>query len=116
MGIVIILIFFAVAWFLLIVPRKRELRRHQFLMSQIKPGDEVVMSSGVYGTIRDIEGDEVRLEVAPGVELKIAKRAIATLAVDPAATEGTGDPSVVDLTEEDHGNGQVRARTTRRRG
>ena len=75
-------------------------------MSQLKAGDEVVMSSGVYGTIREIEGDEVRLEVAPGVELKIAKRAIATLAVDPAAVESTADSSVVDLTEEDLGNGQ----------
>jgi preprotein translocase subunit YajC len=102
MGIVIILIFFAVAWFLLIVPRKRELRRHGLLMTQLQPGDEVVMSSGVYGTIRSIEGDEVRLEVAPGVELKIAKRAIATLAVDPNTVS---DASVVDLTDDDLRNG-----------
>lgn len=106
MGIVIILIFFAVAWFLLIVPRKRELRRHEFLMSQLEPGDEVVMSSGVYGTIRTIDGDEVRLEVAPGVELKVAKRAIATMAVDPAAVDVVGEASVVDLTEEELNNGQ----------
>ena len=99
MGIIIILLFFAVAWFLLIVPRKRELRRHQLLMTQLAPGDEVVTSSGVYGTIRTIEGDVVQLEVAPGIEIKLAKRAIGTIAVPPAPGIEAG--SVVDLTAAD---------------
>lgn len=93
MGIVIVLIFFAAAWLLLIVPRKRELRRHQLLMTQLEVGDDVITSSGVYGTIRTIDGEFVQLEVAPGVELKMAKRAVAAMAVDPEP-----DAPVVDLT------------------
>jgi preprotein translocase subunit YajC len=107
MGIFIILLFFVAAWFLLIVPRKRELRRHQLLMSQIAPGDEVVTSSGVYGTIRTIEGDVVQLEVAPGIELKLAKRAIATIAVPPQPVIDAG--SVVDLTAGDLTAGDLTA-------
>ena len=106
MGILIILLFFVVAWFLLIVPRKRELRRHQLLMTQLAPGDEVVTSSGVYGTIRTIEGDVVRLEVAPGIELKLAKRAIATIAAPPTPVI---DGSVVDLTAGDLPAGDLNA-------
>jgi preprotein translocase subunit YajC len=98
MGILIILLFFVAAWFLLILPRQRELRRHQALMGQLAPGDEVVTSSGVYGTIRSIEGDVVQLEVAPGLELKLAKRAIATIAVPPEPVIEAG--STVDLTAE----------------
>jgi preprotein translocase subunit YajC len=98
MGILILLIFFAAAWLLLIVPRQRQLRRHQLLMTQLAEGDEVIMASGVYGTIRAIEGDVVQLEVAPGVEVKVAKRAIATKADD--AESAAGAP-VVDLTEDD---------------
>lgn len=94
MGILIVLIFFAVAWVLLILPRQRELRRHQALMTQLEVGNEVIMSSGVYGTIRSIDGDHVMLEVAPGIELKIAKRAVA------AKVEETDDDGVVDLTDE----------------
>jgi preprotein translocase subunit YajC len=94
MGILIVLIFFAVAWVLLILPRQRELRRHQALMTQLEVGDEVIMSSGVYGTIRSIDGDHVMLEVAPGIELKIAKRAVA------AKVEETDGDGVVDLTDE----------------
>jgi preprotein translocase subunit YajC len=95
MGILILLLFFAAAWLLLIVPRQRELKRHQALMQQLEPDDEVILSSGVYGTIREIEGDHVQLEVAPGVELKVAKRAIAALATEPEPE------SVVDLTDEE---------------
>lgn len=98
MGIIILIIFFAVAWFLLIVPRQRELRRHQAVVAQIGPGDEVVTSSGVYGTIRAVEGDVVRLEIAPGIEIKIAKRAVAAMA--PAADTAI-DTGLVDLTEDD---------------
>ena len=50
--------------------------------------------SGVYGTIRSIDGDHVMLEVAPGIELKIAKRAVA------AKVEETDGDGVVDLTDE----------------
>jgi preprotein translocase subunit YajC len=58
-----------------------------------------VTSSGVYGTIRSIEGDVVQLEVAPGLELKLAKRAIATMAVPPAPVVDAG--SVLDLTTDE---------------
>lgn len=95
MGILIVLIFFAVAWVLLILPRQRELRRHQALMTQLEVGNEVIMSSGVYGTIRSIDGDHVMLEVAPGIELKIAKRAVAAKVEEPEDDDG-----VVDLTDE----------------
>jgi preprotein translocase subunit YajC len=98
MGIVILLIFFAAAWLLLIVPRQRQLRRHQLLMTQLEPGDDVIMASGVYGTIRAIDDDVVLLEVAPGVELKITKRAIAAK-VDEAETDASA--SVVDLSDDD---------------
>jgi len=100
MGIVILLIFFAAAWLLLIVPRQRQLRRHQLLMTQLEPGDDVIMASGVYGTIRAIDDDVVLLEVAPGVELKITKRAIAAKA-DETEAETDASASVVDLSDDD---------------
>jgi preprotein translocase subunit YajC len=95
MGILIILVFFAAAWFLLIVPRQRELRRHQAVLAAMAVGDEVVTASGIYGTIRSIEDDVVELEVAPTIVLKIARRAVAAMANPPES-----DAELVDLTEE----------------
>jgi preprotein translocase subunit YajC len=92
MSIVLLLVFFAVAWVLLILPRQRELRRHRALMEVLDVDDEVITASGLYGTIRAIDGEVVGLEVAPGIELRIAKRAVAAK-VEP-------DDGVVDLTDD----------------
>jgi len=82
MSIVILLILFALMWLVLIVPRQRELRRHNALMDQLAEGDEVMTSSGIYGTLVRIDGDYVQLEVSPGLQVKMAKRAVAAK-VDP---------------------------------
>jgi preprotein translocase subunit YajC len=74
-------IFFAVmlliAWMVVIMPQQRRVRAHQTLVRQLSEGDEVMTTSGIFGTITSIDGDMLRLEVAPGVELKVAKGAIA---------------------------------------
>lgn len=90
MAALILLILFVLAWIILILPRQRELRRHQRLMGQLAVGDEVMMTSGIYGTIVELEGDYAQLEVAPGLTLKIARRSIAATVPDaPAAPEPT---------------------------
>lgn len=96
MQVIILIVLFGLAWAVLILPRQRELRRHQALMGELAPGDEVMMGSGIYGTIREMDGDFVRLEVAPGTELKIAKRAIAARVTPPEE-----ESDVVDLTMND---------------
>lgn len=86
---IILIVLFGLAFVVLIVPRQRELRRHQALMSELAEGDEVMMGSGIYGTIRAIDGEYVTLEVSDGVTLRIAKRAVAAKVVpEPAVGEG----------------------------
>ena len=43
------------------------------------------MTSGVYGVVRSIDGDFVRLEIADGVEIKIARRSVAARVEDSEA-------------------------------
>lgn len=83
-------------WIVLIVPRQREVRRHRQLVASLSVGDEVMTSSGIYGTISSLEPDEVRLEVAPGLELKMARRAVAAKVPEPAAAEPAGGPSLAE--------------------
>lgn len=85
MATIVFLILFVLMWVVLIVPRQRELKRHQALMTQLAVGDEVMLGSGVYGTITRLEGEIAHLEVAPGVELKVAKRAVAAKVEPPPA-------------------------------
>jgi len=64
-------------WFLLIRPQRRRQQAAQHLLTQIGVGKEIVTAGGLFGTVTEVEGDEVRVEIAEGVEVRIAKRAVA---------------------------------------
>ena len=64
-------------WFLLIRPQRRRQQAAQHLLTQIGVGKEIVTAGGLFGTVTADEGDEVRVEIADGVEVRIAKRAVA---------------------------------------
>ena len=87
MSTILLLLLFVLAWVVLILPKQRELRRHNALLATLVEGDEVMSGSGIYGTITAIDGDVVYLEVAPGLELKVARRAVASK-VAPAVDGG----------------------------
>jgi preprotein translocase subunit YajC len=91
MSFLIIIILFAVAWVVLILPKQRELKRHNAFVQSLDVGDEVMTGSGIYGTLVEVSEDMVLLQVAPGVEIKIARRAIASQVIDPSmvATDDT---------------------------
>ena len=78
-------------WFMVIRPAKRRQQEVTSLQSSIEVGQRVMMSSGVYGTIRSITDDRARLEIAPGTEIEIARAAIAKVdspAVGPGHEAG----------------------------
>ena len=76
-GYVFILVLLALMWFMLIRPQRRRQQAAQRLLETISVGKEIVTAGGLYGTVTAVDGDEVRLEVAEGVEVRIAKRAVA---------------------------------------
>lgn len=78
MSTILLIVLFVLAWVVLILPKQRELKRHNALVASLDVGDEVMSGSGIYGTITAIDGDVVHLEVAPGLELKVARRAVAS--------------------------------------
>lgn len=89
MNFLFIIILFVLAWVVLILPKQRELKRHNALIDSLEVGDEVMSGAGLYGTIVGIETDTVLLQVAPHVELKLARRAIAAKVVDSASDDTT---------------------------
>jgi preprotein translocase subunit YajC len=75
------LIFFvaiaAVMWFLLIRPQRQRQAAHRQLVAALAPDDEVVTVGGMFGTVRSIADDHVMLEIAPEMQVRIAKEAVA---------------------------------------
>ena len=97
MSFLIIIVLFVIAWVVLILPKQREVKRHNSFIQTLSIGDEVMTGSGIYGTLVEINDATVLLQVAPGVELKIARRAIASRVIDPASVPA--EPSGGNETE-----------------
>jgi preprotein translocase subunit YajC len=80
-----ILLLIVLMYFMLIRPQQKRMRAQQALLSAVEEGDEVLTTAGVYGFITAMEGDVVWVEIAEGVEVRVAKGAIARR-VDPTTT------------------------------
>jgi preprotein translocase subunit YajC len=63
-------------YFLLIRPQKRRQQQAQQQQSTVAPGARVVTTAGMYGTVSAVDGDDIILEVAPGVDVRLMRRAI----------------------------------------
>jgi preprotein translocase subunit YajC len=74
---IFVLVLLALMWFLIIRPQRRRQQQARQLLGEIGVGKEIVTAGGLYGTVTSVEGDEVRVEIAEGVEVRIAKRAVA---------------------------------------
>jgi len=72
-----LILMFVVFYFLLIWPQQKKSKAHRALLSNLKKGDEVVTSAGIYGTITGITDTVVTLEVAEKVRLKVSRSSIA---------------------------------------
>jgi len=106
MGAVLIFILMALLWVVLIVPRQREVRRHNALVASLEVGDQVMTGAGIYGTITVMGDEDVQVEIAPGVTVRMAKRAVGSK-VDADPAEGgsidlTGDPQHDATDSTDH--------------
>lgn len=90
----VILVYFAVialAFFLLIVlPQRRRTNAHRALLGSLRVGDEVITIGGILGTIRELDDEKIRLEVADGVVVTVARNAIAQSVVDTPTVPDDG--------------------------
>ena len=76
---IFILALLALMWFMLIRPQRRRQQDTRRMLEQIGVGKEIVTAGGLYGRVTAVAGDEVRIEIADGVEVRIARRAVAAV-------------------------------------
>lgn len=82
MALILPIIFAAVIYFLFIRPQQRQAKQHTALVEGLEVGDDILTSAGIYGTITHLDDDTMSLEVSDGIELTMARRAVAEVAVD----------------------------------
>ncbi len=71
-----LLITFGLMWVLLIRPQKRRVQLQQAMVASLRAGDEIITTSGVYGTILSVDEETLFVEVAPGVNLRMVRGSV----------------------------------------
>jgi preprotein translocase subunit YajC len=65
------------------MPMRRKQKRHQEMLSAIKPGDKIVTNGGIYATVTAVGEQTIHVRIADQVKIEVAKSAVAGLQGDP---------------------------------
>jgi preprotein translocase subunit YajC len=103
-GFLILIVAFAVLWFVLIRPQKKRQIEAARMSNTLSVGDEVLTAGGIYGEVTELEDDTVMVRIAPELEVKLARKAIGAVIPREAAAEADepeNDPDVPPNAEND---------------
>ncbi len=78
----VIIVLFGLLYFVMIRPQRNRQRQAQQTQRQVSNGTRVRTTSGIYGTVVDGDNDNVMVEVAPNVQIKMMRRAIMGMVPD----------------------------------
>jgi preprotein translocase subunit YajC len=72
-----LILIFVVFYFLLIRPQQQARKKHMEMVANLKKNDIVVTSGGMIGKVKSVADDEVRVELAPNVDVRVLRHTIA---------------------------------------
>ena len=70
---------FVIFYLLIIMPQRKRQKKHQGMVEALKPGDRIVTSGGIFGTVMGVEKDRIELKIAANVKVDITKSAVAVI-------------------------------------
>jgi preprotein translocase subunit YajC len=71
-----IILVFVIFYFVLLAPMRKQQKKAKEMLAQLKKGDHVVTTGGIYGTVAQVEDTVVWVKIADTVKVKMAKSAI----------------------------------------
>ena len=74
---------FAIFYFLMIRPQQARAKAHRAMLDAVKKGDEVVTGGGIIGRVVRVQDNELEVEVAPTVKLRVVKGTLADVRTKP---------------------------------
>ncbi len=89
MSIIWIVALGAMMYFMMIRPQRKQAKEKADMLSNLRKGDRVITSGGVYGIVRQIREDRVTLEVASEVYVQFRKEAIGSVIPRGSRSAGT---------------------------
>ena len=110
-SLIIIVAMFALLWFLMIRPQRAKQQAQRRMLDTVAPGDEILTVGGLYGIVQELDEDgDLIVEVAEGIHVRVARRAVATLVkpddeeADEDAADDADDADDADAADDQAGD------------
>jgi preprotein translocase subunit YajC len=100
---IFLIVLLALVWLLLIRPRQRAMKAQKQQLQDLELGDEILTAGGLYGFVRAIDDDQLRVELAPGLEVRVARRAVAAVLTERRPELEPGPAGDAEAQEEQTG-------------
>ena len=72
-GFILPALLLGIFYFFLIRPQQRKMKEQKALVDRATAGDRVMLSSGIFGTITEVDGTAAYVELAEGIEILVAR-------------------------------------------
>ena len=76
---IIMVLMLGVMYVLMIRPQRQRQAQQQSMIDGASIGDDVLTTGGIYGTISEVEGDDIVVEIANDVTVHMTRRGIAAV-------------------------------------
>jgi len=70
---------FAIFYLLIILPQRKKQKKHMEMVDNLKPGDRVITSGGIHGTIMGVQKDYIEVRIASNTSIRVTKGAIGVI-------------------------------------
>jgi preprotein translocase subunit YajC len=74
---------FVIFYLLIILPQRKKQKKHMQMIDQLKPGDRIITTGGIYGTVMGVQKDRIELKIATNVKIDITRSAVGAILSTP---------------------------------
>jgi len=78
-------------WVLLVAPQRRRQRQQQQMLQELHAGDEILTAGGFYATVLEVGDDRIQVELSPGLQVTLDRRAVAERLTEDEPEEEPGE-------------------------
>jgi len=86
-GLFMMVIIFGIFYFILIRPQQKKAKEHKKMVDELKKGDKIVTSGGIYGMVEGAGPSTLTVKIAEGTKVKIARSSVATVLTEEEANK-----------------------------
>jgi preprotein translocase subunit YajC len=92
-----------VFWFLVVRPSRNQQKRLAATQSSVAVGSQVMLGSGIYGTVAGVGEETFDVEIAPGTTMKVAKQAVVRVVEPTESNQSPASPTDdTSASDQDH--------------